>query len=41
MSPDRISDNIKLDFVISESDMGALNNISVVEKYAWDPTPVL
>ncbi|PNF38295.1 putative oxidoreductase [Cryptotermes secundus] len=41
VSPDHISDNIKLDFIISESDMVTLNSIPVVEKYAWDPTPVL
>jgi diketogulonate reductase-like aldo/keto reductase len=41
VSPDRISDNKKLDFIIPESDMNALNRITIVEKYAWDPTPVV
>ncbi|XP_069683623.1 glyoxal reductase-like isoform X2 [Periplaneta americana] len=41
VSPDRIFDNMKLDFVIPESDMKLLNNIPVTEKYAWDPTPVV
>lgn len=41
MSPDHISDNMKLDFIISESDMTALNNIPIMEKYAWDPAGVV
>lgn len=41
MSPDRIFDNMKLDFIISESDMTVLNNIPIVEKYAWDPAAVV
>ena len=41
MSPDHIFDNMKLDFIISENDMTALNNIPTVEKYAWDPAAVV
>ncbi|XP_021932872.1 uncharacterized protein LOC110836223 isoform X4 [Zootermopsis nevadensis] len=41
VSPDHVSDNMKLDFIIPDSDMNALNNIPIVEKYAWDPTPVV
>lgn len=41
VSPDRIFDNMKLDFIISESDMTALNGIPIVEKYAWDPAAVV
>jgi diketogulonate reductase-like aldo/keto reductase len=41
VSPDRIFDNMKLDFIISESDITALNGIPTVEKYAWDPAAVV
>merc|ERR1712096_240322 len=41
--PDRIKENIDLDFDIPTEDMDRLDNLSenVVEKYAWDPSIVL
>ncbi|PSN44394.1 Alcohol dehydrogenase [NADP(+)] A [Blattella germanica] len=40
VSPDRICENIQLDFNIPDSEMTIINNISTVEKYAWDPSTV-
>lgn len=35
-----IVENIDLDFALPEEDMGALGNLKVKEKFAWDPTVV-
>ncbi|KAJ9591683.1 hypothetical protein L9F63_001770, partial [Diploptera punctata] len=41
VSPERIASNFLLDFNIPDSDINSLNNLSVREKYAWDPNQVL
>ncbi|XP_063240170.1 glyoxal reductase-like [Bacillus rossius redtenbacheri] len=40
VNPERIAENIDLDFVIPEDLMEILDSISVVEKYSWDPEAV-
>ncbi|XP_071449423.1 glyoxal reductase-like [Hetaerina americana] len=40
VTPNRIAENIKLNFSLSEEDMTALGSIKKVEKYAWNPARV-
>ncbi|KAJ6643101.1 Aldose reductase A [Pseudolycoriella hygida] len=40
-SRSHIQENFDLNFEISDEDLQLLNNLNVVEKYAWDPTAVL
>ena len=41
--PDRIRENIDLDFTIPPESMEMLDNLEehVIEKYTWDPSTVL
>lgn len=40
-SRQHIQENFDVDFTIPEEDLESLNNLNVVEKYAWDPTVVV
>ncbi len=41
VNPDHIAQNIELDFEISSKQMGLLDSIEKVKKYAWNPDRVL